>query len=134
MGGTGPISSAAFVVHGRLPGLNDYILAERTHRIKGAEMKAESEFIISAAIVQQIRGVRFTRPVIIRYRFFEPDRRRDKDNISGYAHKVIQDSLVRCGVIRNDGWNNIENYSDEFAIDKKNPRIEVTIREINSDG
>lgn len=92
-------------------------------------MKAESEFIISAAIVQQLRCVRFTRPVIIRYRFFEPDRRRDKDNISGYAHKVIQDSLVRCGVSRNDGWKNIENYSDEFAIDKKNPRIEVTITE-----
>ena len=127
------MSEASFVIDGRLPGLNEYIRAERAFRLNAAEMKAESEFIVRAAIAQQLRGVRFERPVRICYKFFEADRRRDKDNISGYAHKVIQDSLVRSGVLKGDGWNSIAGYQDDFAVDKKYPRIEVTIRETDSD-
>lgn len=61
------------------------------------------------------------------YRWIERDRRRDKDNIAAFGRKVIQDALVRMKALRNDGWNNIEGFSDEFAVDKKKPRIEVTI-------
>ena len=50
----------------------------------------------------------------------------DKDNIA-FAKKFIQDSLVHAGVLANDGWNQIEGFTDDFAVDPKNPRVEVTI-------
>ena len=115
----------SFTIPGRLPGLNEYIEAERSHRIKGANMKAEYERLICRCIRIQLGKVQITKPIRLDYHFFEPDKRRDKDNISGYAHKLIQDSLVKCRVLKNDGWREIADYRDYFAVDKSNPRVEV---------
>lgn len=51
------------------------------------------------------------------------------DNISSFGRKVIQDALVKAGVLRNDGWKEIRGFSDRFAVDAENPRIEVEIEE-----
>ena len=67
--------------------------------------------------------------IFIEYNFFEPNSKRDKDNISGYFHKVFQDALVQAGCIPNDGWKEIRGMTDYFEIDKRNPRIEVVIEE-----
>lgn len=53
------------------------------------------------------------------------------DNVSSYGRKVIQDALVKSGVLANDGWANIIGFTDEFAVDKMHPRIEVEIEEVN---
>ena len=110
-------------IPGLLPGLNEYIDAERSHKgkYKAASMKRQAQNVIGYMIRTQLRGVRFTRPVVIRYLWIEPSRRRDKDN---------QDALVETGVLRNDGWSEIEGFTDDFALDPKNPRVEVTIEEM----
>ncbi|MBR5948620.1 MAG: hypothetical protein IKZ82_08270 [Clostridia bacterium] len=123
-----------FTIPGRLPGLNEYIKAERGHRLKAAEMKAEYERMICRCIRTKLGMVRIAVPVRIDYHFFEPDKRRDKSNISGYARKLIEDSLVKCGVLPNDGWKEIDEYKDHFAVDKARPRIEVTITEVEKEG
>ena len=51
------------------------------------------------------------------------------DNISSFGRKVIQDALVTSKVLKNDGWDEIKGYSDEFYVDSKHPRIEVLIEE-----
>lgn len=51
------------------------------------------------------------------------------DNVSAFGRKVIQDALVVAGKLKNDGWDNIRGFCDDFAIDKEKPRIEVTIYE-----
>lgn len=66
----------------------------------------------------------------MKYKWFEKDRRRDLDNISSFGRKVIQDALVKTRVLENDGWRHIVGFSDEFYIDKKSPRIEVEITEV----
>lgn len=118
-------------IPGILPGLNEYIDAERgpKGKYKAAAMKKQAQNVTGYMIKTQLRGVRFTRPVVIRYLWIEPSRRRDKDNIA-FAKKFIQDALVAAGVLRNDGWAEIEHFTDDFAVDPKNPRIEVTIEEI----
>lgn len=68
-------------------------------------------------------------PVKLHYTFYEPNRRRDKDNIAATAHKFIQDALVQCGVLHDDGWADIEDFDDSFFVNKDNPRIEVIISE-----
>ncbi len=126
-----------FTVPGTLPGLNDYLEAERkftrrggTAHSVGNDMKQENQMLICNAIRLQMKRLKIQQPVHISYKFYEPNRRRDLDNIASVAHKFIQDSLVRCGVLENDGWEQITGFSDAFFVDRNNPRIEVTIREV----
>lgn len=116
-----------------LPGLNEYIEAERSHRQKGAAMKRKWQKAVAAALRRQLRGP-LQEPVIMRYTWYELDRRRDKDNISAFGRKVIQDAMVRdLRVLKNDGWANIESFSDRFRVDKLHPRIEIEIEEAKHD-
>lgn len=116
-----------FVILGKLPGLNEYTAANRTNPYKGGKMKKDGEQIVIWSIRQQMKGLHIDKPVWLHYHFFEPNRRRDLDNISAFSHKVIQDALVKCGVLKNDGWKEIVGYTDQFYQDKENPRIEVVL-------
>lgn len=117
------------IIQGRLAGLNELIDAERTHRQKGATLKKHAEHIIRYHIREQLKGYRPKPPVTLYYYYYEPNRRRDLDNIAGFAHKVIQDSLVKEGILANDGWEYIKGFFDSFSVDKQFPRIEVEIVE-----
>lgn len=125
----GAKKAVRLVVPGVLPNLNDYIAAERIHRQRAAAMKRQTERIIMLRAKSQLRGISFHAPVVMEYAWYEPNRRRDKDNISSFGRKCIQDALVRAGVLKNDGWGEIESFSDHFFVDRKTPRVEVKIRE-----
>lgn len=112
-----------------MPCLNDYIHACGKSPHVGGKMKRDYQLIASNAIRKQIGKVRITNPVKIHYRFFEADMRRDPSNLASFFVKVFEDSLQQCGVLPNDGWFNIAGYSQDFFVDKENPRIEVTITE-----
>lgn len=115
-------------IPGSLPGLNEYIQAERTHRQKGAALKRDAQELIEWEISQQIdRPLR--EPVTMHYTWVERDRRRDKDNISSMGRKLIQDAMVAIGALKNDGWSNIEGFTDNFSVDAEDPRIEIDIEE-----
>ncbi len=118
------------VVKGRLDNLNDYITACRTNQYKGAKLKASNEHKVLASIYEQLGRLRIKKPVKMRYRWYEKNKRRDLDNISSFGRKVIQDALVQAHTLENDGWKNIIQFSDEFYIDADNPRIEVDIEEV----
>ena len=121
------MGAVKLIIPGILPNLNDYISAERQHRQKAAQMKKQTEHIVMLTARSQLRKVKFDCPVVMRYSWYEPNRRRDKDNVSSFGRKCIQDALVRAGVLQNDGWGEIEAFSDCFFVDKKNPRVEVEI-------
>lgn len=117
------------IIPGTLNNLNDYIAAERANRHKGAKMKADNGNIVAVAIRKCLRGVKIEKPVEMHYFWYEPNKRRDKDNISSFGRKVIQDALVSAGVLKDDGWKHVVGFSDRFEVDKNNPRIEVKIIE-----
>ena len=118
------------VIPGRLPNLNEYIEACRRNKYKANKMKKDAEDLVMLCARQQLRGWKARGPVMMFYLWVEKDRRRDKDNVSGYGRKIIQDALVKGGFLKNDGWNDIEGFADDFAVDKGNPRIEVLIEEV----
>lgn len=120
------------VIKGTLPSLNEYIEAERRNRYLGAKMKRQTEQVVMLCAKSQLRKVKFNKPVFMRYTWYEQNRRRDKDNISSFGRKCIQDALVKCGILRNDGWNEIIGFSDTFEMDKKSPRIEIEFEEIST--
>lgn len=119
------------IIPGRLDNLNDYIGAERANKYKGAKMKADNEAIVKAAIIRQLRIPTITKRVRMEYLWVEKNQRRDLDNISSFGRKVIQDELVKSRILQNDGWANIVGFSDSFAVDKQDPRIEVKIIEVD---
>lgn len=115
------------VIPGTLPGLNEYIAAERTNRYKAAAMKREAESLVLWAAKQCLRGWKARASVRMEYTWVERNRHRDKDNISAYGRKIIQDALVKGGYLQGDGWAHISGFSDAFVVDKGHPRIEVRI-------
>lgn len=119
-------------IPGTLPGLNEYTTANRTNRYSAANMKKRAQELISWCIRRDLHNIRFTEPVRLQFLWIEPNRKRDKDNIA-FAKKFILDALVNAGVIPNDGWKNVDSFSDSFSIDKSNPRVEVEISRVGND-
>ena len=118
------------IIPGRLDNLNDLIKAERTNRYKGSQIKVQNEKIVFYAIRECLNGVKIHKKVVMDYLWVEKNMRRDLDNVSSFGRKVIQDALVKCGVLENDGWQNISGFTDTFCVDSGNPHIEVLIREV----
>ena len=114
-------------ITGRLPGLNEIITANRSSKYEAAKQKKDVEGMIMWYIREQLKGVKIDKPVRLTHYFYEPSRRRDMDNIAAGGHKFIWDSLVRAGILKNDGWSEIESYRDCFAVDEIQPRIVVEI-------
>lgn len=116
-----------FTIHDRLPGINEYTAQQRANKYGGNLMKRHAQKGIEAEIrAAKLKPIKY--PVTILYTFYEPNKRRDKDNIAGFAHKVIQDALVSCGILKDDAWDYITGYEDRFGIDKKHPHIDVELR------
>ncbi|MDF2804418.1 MAG: Holliday junction resolvase [Anaerocolumna sp.] len=122
-----------FTILGRLDGLNEYTAANRTNPHKGGKMKRDNEDTVIWSIRQQLRGLHINRPVLIYYSFYEPNSKRDNDNILSGAAKFIQDSLVKTNVLVNDNQKCIHNFYFDTFVDNKNPRIEVLISELSND-
>jgi Holliday junction resolvase RusA-like endonuclease len=118
-------SPHVLTIPGRLPGMNEYTDACRTNPQKGNKMKQDAQHAIMWLIKAQLHRMRIEKPVFLLFTFYEQDRRRDRDNVSSFARKVIQDALVKCGTIQDDGWDHVTGYLDKFEVDKKNPRIVV---------
>lgn len=115
------------IINERLPGLNDYIKAERTTRYAAATMKHDWQRIIIAYIKEaHLKPV--TKPVHITYEFHEPNKRRDKSNVAALGIKFIEDALVSAGILRDDGWNDIAGFEPKFYVSNP-PYITVYIEE-----
>jgi len=118
------------IISGKLPCYNDHITECNRHRQNGAKLKSQTEQEIGVYIRQQLRNVTIEKPVFMRYVWYEPNKKRDKSNICAFGRKTIEDALQYYGVLKNDNWQCVTGFSDEFYVDSKNPRIEVFISEI----
>jgi len=117
-----------FTISGRLPGMNDFIGAMNANRWKGADLKRKETRRCAMAVV----GISpIHKPVTISICWYEPNRRRDIDNVSAGGTKVLLDGLVSAGILPNDGRKWVKGISHWFPeIDPLNPRVEVTLEEI----
>ena len=113
-------------IKGQMVNLNDYTAACRTNRYTGAAMKERMEKKVTAHILEQLDGVHIHSPVRLSFRWYEPNKKRDLDNIC-FAKKFVLDALVKNGVLVNDGWEWVKGFTDEFFVDRENARIEVDI-------
>lgn len=117
-----------FEVPGRLPSLNDYINACRSHWSQGMQMKRKTE----EDILWAIKGAQSRKhlqpasgPVVIHFEWHEADKRRDLDNIYS-AKKYILDAMQRAGIIKNDNRQHVRGLYDTIVDDDKDGVV-VTI-------
>lgn len=77
------------------------------------------------------RVPKFSVPVIIKFKWVEPNGRRDRDNVSGGGAKVILDAMKHMEIIKNDSrkWV-LDCKHDTTQIDPARPRIEIEITEV----
>lgn len=97
------------------------------------QMKVSDQKKIGKLLKVQLKDVRISNMIYIRYHFYEPNKNRDKDNVAAYFHKIFQDTLVNLKIIGNDGWAWIDGFSDDFSVSTDNPRIEIVIEERERD-
>ena len=118
-----------FTIPGRLPGLNEITDAARSNKFDAAKMK--KEYTELAAWCAKLAKLPRMKCIDISVAWYEPNRKRDKDNIHAGV-KFILDGLVIAGVIDNDGWKQIGNINHKVLLDKDNPRVEITIQEVQA--
>lgn len=105
--------SHAFFVPGKLPGMNDF---EGGRRWGYRAAKKKWEEIIGNSIREY--SIPKMDKVFIEFQWFEENRRRNPDNFSSMGRKFIIDSLVKCGIIKNDGWGEILGWSDKWKVEE----------------
>ncbi|MDN4609148.1 Holliday junction resolvase [Sporosarcina highlanderae] len=112
-----------FEIPGQLPTMNEIVAASKSHYGTYSKMKKK--------YTQKVMGCAEGLPSIesadFRITWHCVNRRKDKDNIVA-GQKFIFDGLVECGVLKNDGWNEVGEIAHSFAVDKENPRIVVEIQ------
>ena len=119
----------SFTIKGNLAGLNELIAANRKYWATGNKLKRKNMDIVKAAIYESgFNGCKCREPVEIHFYWYEKNQKRDKDNIAS-AKKYILDAMIETGLIKNDGWKNVEGFKDRFEIDKDKPRVEVLVFE-----
>ena len=121
------MDSYNILIPGKYPGMNEFISAGNENRYVAANMKKNNQRIIELYLIKQLKDVQIPCKIDIKYHFFEADQKRDKDNVSGFFHKIFQDALVNTGIIPNDGWKWINSFADTFDVDKGFPRVEILL-------
>ncbi len=117
-----------FRIPGRLEGLNNLILADRTCRFKGAKLNKDGTKLCAWAIrAAKLKPVEHY-PVTIWIRWTEPNSRRDPDNVAS-AKKFVLDGLQAAGIIQNDSMKQIASFVDTFRINAGDPHVTVMIYE-----
>ena len=114
-----------FDIEGRLPGLNEMIDAA-----KQGKGKYQPYSIMKQTYTDMVAWLAKKLPayekVALIITWYEPDRRRDPDNIMA-GQKFILDGMVQAGVIPDDSQKYILGIYHRFKVDRKNPRVEVEI-------
>ena len=120
------------VIQGELMDLNNFIDKQRANRFGGANAKKKETDKCAIYIKQAMnQGLSVGKlPIHLNISWYMQNKRKDKDNIA-FAKKFILDGMIQAKLIRNDGWKEISGFTDEFHVDKNNPRVEVTIYEFN---
>lgn len=105
---------ATFWVDHRFPSTNEYISECRKSAYAGHTMKRTLDEIVAWSCKSQgIKQVRV--PVVVCIRYFEPNRRRDLDNIY-FASKFILDGMVKAGVLADDNQQHVKDVKSYYTI------------------
>ena len=114
------------VIPGRFPSLNQHDYENRRNRFKGASMKKEATDMAYWVCKKYKVKEPYSYIDTITFTWYRRDKSTDKDNIS-FAKKYILDGMVKAGILKDDGWDNIGDFKDKFLIDGEE-RVEIELK------
>lgn len=113
-------------VEGTLPDLNRIIDTAKIKKNSYAayrSMKKDYDFLVRSSCPST--DFLITRIDCVHMHWVSENRRIDKDNIRAGV-KFILDGM-EGKILTKDGYKNVGGFRDTFALDKENPRVEVTL-------
>lgn len=110
----------------KIPSTNEVVTTNRLNKYAGANLKRKVQTRLCTCFAEQTKA-KIEGHVNLRVRFYEPDRRRDEDNVIA-GLKFIQDALVCMKILKDDSQRYVHVLPEVF-VDTENPRIEVDIEE-----
>lgn len=115
------------------PGLNDMLHEAERHPKAYNDMKRQYQFLAINAIRRDLRGYKAQGLVRLHYTFGEPRKgnKRDYDNIVAAGRKIINDALVKTGIIKDDSPRYL-GYGDNSFEYVDVPYIRVEIEEVEN--
>ncbi len=115
------------VIRQRMPNLNDVIEKCKTHWSSyGVFKKKWAQTVTLYAREQQFPAI--AEPAFFEFEFGEPNRRRDPDNFTGGAQKIIFDALQDAGLLKNDGWEQVLGISHTWRVVDTQAFVRLTVR------
>lgn len=117
---------AELTIPGEFPGMNEIIEAAKSHFGYYSTLKAGYTDRVHWLAKQ---APHMTKPTIITITWITKNLKRDPDNVMA-GQKFILDGLKNAGVIQNDTRKWISGINHRFGLDRKNPRVEVEIEEV----
>ena len=93
--------------------------------------KAKNESLIRKCLTKQnMAKVRINNPIAIHYMVYAKDKRHDRMNLGSCLDKCFCDAMQTMKILPNDAWDWIVKISFDYDIDRKNPRAEIVVTEL----
>jgi len=115
-----------FTIPGSLPTMNEIIAKSKQHPKSYSRMKKD----FTALVMIHARNLPKISKSDFEITWYCKDKRKDPDNLIA-GQKFIFDGLTKARIMDNDGWSEVGNITHRFEVDKRNPRIEVKIYELD---
>ena len=116
-----------FVINSKLPDFNSLRKAASTFysafSTKYSHMTKQTISLIRSEIM--VQNIQPMRSVFLNIKWFEKNKRRDPDNIA-VSIKFILDAMQKEGVIKNDGWKEVDGWKNTFLVDKEY-HVDITL-------
>ena len=112
------------VLDGEFTTLNEYILAERGHYRKAAEIKKFETQRVRLETIGVLPVPLEYYPLVVTFHWYRKNQKSDPDNVS-FAKKFILDGLQVAGIIKGDGWKEIAEFYDYFYAPSTNPHVTI---------
>lgn len=104
---------------------NEYIRKERSNKYWASSLKKKEEDVVRySTIGMKYKG---SYPIKMTFTKYFKDKRQDIDNV---RVKSLVDSLVRCGIIKNDNLNCVQQITIKACFTDEKDGIEVEIEEM----
>lgn len=98
--------------------------------VNSVKAKNDKICIDSIRLSRVFNGVKLQPPIVIHYKFYCKDKRRDRSNVQSAFIKSFEDALQKLKILSNDGYDDVVGMTTDFEIDRNRPRVDVCIEEV----
>lgn len=111
------------MISGEFPSQNEIVKAlnSRNRNVYNSMKQRETD-----RVAWSCKGGPQLKKVIAQFLWITKDKMKDPDNVTA-GQKFIFDGLVKGGILKNDGRNQIARITHDFGVDKADPRVVVRL-------